>query len=216
MTKATQALIASLNANAQERVAYEESKNAASSNVINNLIKQFKLDRKTFETTHNDAYFKNVVATKFVRNFDFINNSVKSTARFNTYALAKAALKIECVSRDKLIKETALDNKFCVAAVLTCLQNRDKEQFTFSRQHALAMLSKALRFEHVATSELATKFNVAASTAATQVSSSFRVLEALDILKFDDSSRDRCIVSAVNYDNAFVKLVARHYQIDIA
>lgn len=215
MTKAAENLKTSLNANAAERVAYETEKNVASSNVINNLIKDCKLDHATLETKLNDAFFESLQKTKFLKNFDFLNNSVKSSARFNTYAISKAMLKVTCVAQDKLLRAESLHNKFCVAAVLTCLQNKDKEAFSFDRSHALAMLSKALRFEHVATSDLATKFDVAASTASTQISSSFRVLEALDVLKFDDSVKARSVVSNVNYDNAFVKLVARHYKIEI-
>ena len=75
------------------------------------------------------------------------------------------------------------------------------------------MLSKACQFENVARSELAQKFDVSATTASTQVSSSFRVLEALNILSFDESSRARSVVSQVNYDNAFVKLVQDHFKI---
>ena len=215
MTKAAIALRDSLNKNVAERVAYETEKNVASSNVVSNLIKQFSLDHKTLETTLSDSFFEALAKSKTLKNFDFINNSVTANARFNTYALAKAALKLRCIASDKLLNATALNNKFCVAAVLTCLQNRDKEQFSFDRKHALAMLSKAMRFEHVAASDLAMKFDVAASTASTQVSSSFRVLEALDILKFDDSSRDRSIVSNVNYESAFVRIVADHYKINL-
>lgn len=205
----------SLNKNIAERVAYEAEKNVASSNVVNNLFRDFSIDHKTQKTTLKDTFFQKLIDAKFIDSFDFINNAVKANNRFNTYAISKAALKLQNIVADKLHKETALNNKFCVACVLTCLQNKDKESFSFDRSHALSMLSRALKFEHVAMSDLSTKFNVTANTAETQVSSSFRVLEAFNILTFDDSVKARSVVSNVNYDNAFVKLVAAKYQIDI-
>jgi hypothetical protein len=216
MTNTTAIKLAnSLNKNVAERIAYEDSKRVEdeNSNVVSHIMKAFAVDYKTMKTKHTIAYFQALVDANFLQDFDFINNSVKSTSRFNVYAIKKAALKIDSVAQNKLLRVTALDNKFCVAAVLSCLQNKDAESFTFTRSHALAMLSKALRFEHVATSDLATKFDVAASTASTQVSSSFRVLEALSILTFDDSDKARSTVSNFNKDNAFVHLIAANYKI---
>lgn len=206
-------LMNSLNTNIAERAQYEDDKNAESSNVVNHMIKAFNIDHTTMKTKHKKEFFEALVASEFVTDFNFINNSVKANARFNVYAMQKAAAKINAVAASKLIAVTSLHNKFCVASVLTCLQNRDKEAFSFDRKHALAMLSKALRFESVASSDLATKFDVTASTASTQVSSSFRTLEALNILQFDESDKARNVVSQVNYDNAFVKLVKEHYNI---
>lgn len=214
MTKLADQIIelrASLNANIAQRVAYEESKSAHSA--VSKVIKYTSADHKTLETKLSDEFFKALIKAKALTSFDFINSHVRDNQRFNVYAIEKAFAKLHAIAANKLIKETALANKFCVACVLTCLQNRDKEQFTFTRDHALAMLSKALRFEHVAISDLATKFNVTQSTASTQVSSSFRALEALDILRFDDTARDRSVVSAVNYESAFVKLVQERFAI---
>ena len=216
MTNITaQKLMNSLNKNVADRIAYEDSKAVEdeNSNVVAFVMKAFAIDHKTMKTKHSLAYFQALVDADFIASFDFVNNSVKSTSRFNVYAIKKAALKLDSVAQSKLLRATALDNKFCVASVLSCLQNKDAESFSFTRKHALAMLSKALRFEHVATSELATKFDVAASTASTQVSSSFRVLEALNILTFDESDKARSTVSNFNKDNAFVKLIAAHYKI---
>lgn len=204
-------LINSLNKNAADRIAYEESK--AAHTCVDKLIKYASLDHSTNKTKLNEAFFENVVKADFLQNFDFINNHVKENQRFNIYAVQKAFAKIKAVSADKLVAADSLANKFCVASVLTCLQNRDKEQFSFTRQHALAMLSNALKFENVARSDFSSKFNVSAATAATQVSSSFRTLEALNILEFDESARDRSIVKNVNYDNAFVKIVQAHFDI---
>lgn len=206
-------LMNSLNTNVAARAAYEDDKKAESSNVVSHMIKAFNVDHSTMKTKHKKEFFESLVDQAFLNDFDFINNSVKANARFNVYALQKAALKINCVAQRKMLSVTSLHNKFCVASVLTCLQNRDKESFAFDRKHALAMLSKALRFESVASSDLAQKFDVTASTASTQVSSSFRVLEALNILQFDDSDKARNVVSQVNYDNAFVKLVQTHFNI---
>lgn len=203
----------SLNANIASRVEYEDAKNTESSNVTTLMIKAFNIDHKTLKTNHKKTYFESLIDQAFVADFDFINNSVKSNARFNVYALQKAALKLNCVAQRKLYNVTSLHNKFCIASVLTCLQNRDKESFSFDRKHAHAMLSKACNYETVARSDLAQKFDVSASTATTQVSSSFRVLEALNILQFDETQRARSIVSNVNYDNAFLKLVQEHFKI---
>ena len=206
-------LMNSLNKNVAERIAYEDAKNAESSNVSSHIIKAFNIDHATLKTKHKQTYFDALIEQQFLTDFDFINNSVKSNARFNVYALQKAAAKINAVAQRKLLNAASLHNKFCIASVLTCLQNRDKETFSFDRKHALSMLSKACQFESVARSDLAQKFDVAATTASTQVSSSFRVLEALNILNFDESQRARSIVSNVNYDNAFVKLVQDHFKI---
>ncbi len=206
-------LMNSLNKNIAARVEYEDAKNAESSNVVDKMLKAFNVDHATLKTKHKQSYFESLVDQQFLTDFDFINNSVKANARFNIYALQKASAKINAVAQRKLFNAAALSNKFCVASVLTCLQNRDKESFSFDRKHALSMLSKACQFENVARSDLAQKFDVAATTASTQVSSSFRTLEALNILNFDESSTARSIVSQVNYDNAFVKLVQEHYKI---
>lgn len=206
-----QKLVNSLNKNAKERIAYEAAKSAES--CITKLIKYARLDRNTHETAYNKAYMQKLVDAQALDSFDFINNHVKDNQRFNIYAVQKAFAKLDAIAANKLTRADSLANKFCVACVLTCLQNRDKESFSFTRKHALAMLSNAMKFENVARSDFAMKFNVAASTASTQVSSSFRVLEALNILKFDESARDRSVVSDVNYDSAFVKIVQDHFNI---
>lgn len=206
-------LMNSLNKNIALRAEYEDAKNAESSSVVDKMIKAFNIDHSTLKTKHKQSYFDALVDQEFLTDFDFINNSVKANARFNIYAMQKAAAKINAVAQRKLFAAASLSNKFCVASVLTCLQNRDKEAFSFDRKHALTMLSKACNYENVARSDLAQKFDVAASTASTQVSSSFRTLEALNILSFDESSTARSVVSQVNYDNAFVKLVQEHFKI---
>jgi len=206
-------LINSLNKNVAIRAEYENAKNKSVNNVIRDMINAFNLDHKTLQTKFTEAYFERIVATNSLASFDFINNSVKSDSCFNTKAFAKVASKLECISKNKLLKTDKIANSYCTAAVLTCLQKRDVESFFFTRDTALAMLSKAMRFEHVALSDLATQFNVSANTASTQVSSSFRTLEALNILEFDKQSRERNVVSNVNYDSEFVKIVATHYKI---
>jgi len=212
MTNVTaQKLLNSLNKNIAERVAYEDAKNAESSNVTSHLLKAFNADHVTLKTKHKLSYFEALIDQNMLESYDFINNSVKSNARFNIYAVQKAALKLDNVAQRLLTRATALNNKFCVAAVLTCIQKRDVESFVFNRDSALVMLSHAINKENVKRSDFAEKFNVTASTASTQVSSSFRVLEALNILSFDDSDKARNIVSSVNYDNAFVKLVESQF-----
>jgi hypothetical protein len=204
-------LMNSLNRNIAARVKYEDDKNAESSNVTSHLLRAFNIYHATLRTKHKETYFESLIEQDFLKSFDFINNSVKANARFNVYAAQKAALKIDNVAQRVLTRATALNNKFCVAAVLTCIQKRNVETFTFDRKHALVMLCSAIQADSVKRSDFAEKFNVTASTASTQVSSSFRVLEALNILSFDDSNKARNVVSSVNYDNAFVKLVEAHF-----
>lgn len=212
LTAAAEALMASQNVNIAERDRFEREENGTGT-IGAKLISYFKLDHKTLETKRSVEFYKPLVATGFLQNFDFINDSVQKRRRFNIYGVQKAAAKIEAVAAGKLTNEASLPNKFCVAAVLACLANRDKAEFTFSSDSAKAMLSRAFNFEHVKRSDFVNSFNVTAGTAGTQVSSSFRVLEALKIVSFDDSQRARKIVSGVNFDNAFVKLVAERFEI---
>lgn len=205
MTEVTaKKLINSLNKNVVERAQYEESKSAHS--CVTKLIKYATLDRNTLKTNLKEAFMQKLVDAKALTNFDFINNHVKESQRFNIYAVEKVFKDLHAIAQSNV----ALMNKYNRACVITCLMNADKEQFTFTRNHAKAMLSKAYNFESVKRSELAQTFNVAESTASTQVSSSFRALEALDVLRFDESARDRCIVSHVNKEHALVQLVQQH------
>lgn len=201
------ALRNSLNVNVAERSRYESDK-ASNEKITQQLVTTFKLNHKTLETTLSDQFFQSLIDAEFLDSFDFINNHAKENQRFNIKAIAKVKAKLDSIVANKIVRFDEVSQKFCIACVLTCIQNKDKESFTFTRQHALAMLSKALRFESVKIRDLATKFDVQASTASTQVSSSFRTLEALNVLKFSEE-RARATVSAVNYDNAFVKLVER-------
>ena len=194
-------LINSLNSNASTRVEYETSKAAHS--CVSKLIKYASLDRTTFKTSLKETFMQKLVDAAALTSFDFINNHVKESQRFNVYAIEKVFKDLHAIARDNV----ALMNKYNRACVLTCIMNAEKESFAFSRDHAKAMLSKAFNFENVKRSDLATTFNVAESTASTQVSSSFRALEALDVLRFDESARDRCVVSHVNNEHALVKLV---------
>lgn len=196
-----------LNKNIAERIAYEQAQSKDS--IVTKLIKYASLDRVTFKTKLSESFFQTLIDSQAVKSFDFINNHAKESQRFNVYAIEKAFHAFAALNRKSALRV----NKYDAACILTCLQNRDKESFSFTRQHALSMLSKACNFESVARSELATSFNVAASTATTQVSSSFRNLQALDVLQFDESSRDRATVSSVNYDHALVRLIADHFDI---
>lgn len=197
------------NKNIADRIAYEQAQRKET--LVTKLINYCNLDRATFKTKLSEAFFQKLIDSKAVTSFDFINNHAKESQRFNVYAIEKAMHAFKALNLNSATRV----NKYDAACILTCLQNRDKESFSFTRQHALSMLSKACNFETVARSELATSFNVAASTATTQVSSSFRALEALDVLRFDESSRERATVSNVNYDHALVRLIADHYEIDL-
>lgn len=210
MLKFAENLKASLNTNAAERIAYETEKNAHSA--ASKLIKYATLDHKTFETKLSDSFFDTLARSKALNSFDFINNAVRESNRFNVYAIEKAFKALHAIVRNRV---DALD-KYDRACVLTVLLNKNKSEFAFSRDHAKAMLSRAFMFENVKRSDLATTFNVAESTASTQVSSSFRALEALNVLTFDESARDRCIVRDVNLDHAIVQLVASAYDINLS
>lgn len=207
---AAQALRDSLNRNAQARAAYEREEQSSKSQVVAKMIAALKLDHKTLETKLSDSFFERLAASRFVDSYDFVNNHAKTNQRYNIYAIQKAQAKIESIVADKLLNRNALTQKFCVAIVLTCLQNRERESFSFDRKSALSMLSRAFSYEHVQRSDFAQQFNVTENTASTQVSSSFRALEALHILDFDDS---RNVVLSVNYANRFVQLVQEHFAI---
>jgi hypothetical protein len=70
----------SLNKNIAERVAYEDAKNAESSNVVTHMIKAFAIDHSTLKTKHKATYFESLVDQAFLSDFDVINNSVKANA----------------------------------------------------------------------------------------------------------------------------------------
>ncbi|MDX5412787.1 MAG: hypothetical protein LPK02_07045 [Rhodobacterales bacterium] len=202
-------LLNNLNKNVAERIAYEQSKRAESA--ITKVINYCKLDRATFKTTLSEAFFQKLIDAKALESFDFINNHAKESQRFNVYAIEKAMHALHAVASQQMKA-----NKYDVACIVTCLMNRDKESFSFTRKHALSMLSKALKFDNVARSDFSITFNVSESTASTQVSSSFRALEALNVLKFDESDRERSTVSQVNYDHALVKLICEKFDIKLA
>ena len=201
-------LLNNLNKNVAIRITYEQEKNAEL--LVSKLINYCKLDRTTFKTRLTETFFQKLLDANAIDSFEFINNHVKENQRFNIYAIEKLMQNLACVAADKLIIAA---NKYDVACVLTLLQNRDKDTFSFDRDHAKAMLSQACRYEHVALTDLATKFNVSQSTADTQVSSTFRALEAMQILKFTETKKERSVVESIDYDNVFVKLVQRAYKI---
>lgn len=199
------------NKQAFARFDYEESKLAHKA--ADKLIRYCALDVKERKTKLKESFFQKLLDANISLNFDFLNNSVRDSNRFNVYAIEKAMLNLRSVASDSLIIRA---NKYDVAMIVYCMMNQHKESFTFNRKDALAMLSRAMRHENVSRSDMSMTFNVAASTASTQVSSSFRMLEALDVLRFDDTSKERQIVSSVNYDHALVQLVARSYNIALS
>lgn len=201
------ALRASLNANIAERSRYEAEKNSAET-ITAQLCKHFNADPKTLETRYSDAYFDALVNAG-LPSFDFINNHVKESQRFNIKALEKVSAKLRSIVDGKVTRVDTTAQKYCVACVATVLQNAGKD-FVFNRKQAKAMLSRALRFEAFRAKACSVTFNVSESTADTQVSSSFRTLEALGILKFDDSERARSVVSDVNVNHPFVQLVQKN------
>lgn len=202
------ALRTSLNLNVAERSRYEREK-SASETITNQLVKHFSLNHKTLETKLSDDFFEKIAASHIVDSFDFINSHDKANQRFNIKALEKVRAKLDSIVADKIMRFDTVSQKFCIACVLTCLRNRESDSFVFTRKHALAMLSRALRFDTVKIRDLATKFDVAESTASTQVSSSFRTLDALKVLRFSEESSQRAIVSHVDFEHAFVKLIER-------
>lgn len=207
-------LINSLNKNVADRDAYETSKNAAQQ-ITDKLRRYLSLDHKTLQTTKSTDYFQRLVDANAVQSFDFMNDHFSQAQRFNVYAIEKVAAKLDSIAANKLIKADATAQKYCLAIVLHLLRNADKDKHVFERKHALSMLSAAQKFENIARTDFELKFSTTAATASTQVSSSFRAMQALDILKFDESAKDRSIVSDVNYDHAFIKLVADAYKIDL-
>lgn len=179
-----QALRAALNAEVAKRIAYEESKSATSA--ILKIVKYFKLDAEN-NTTFSDDFFTALAKANVATDFSFINNHVKENARFNIYAIEKAVKMLKAIATQSY----AACDKYTRAALTHTLRNLDKEDFSFTAHDA---------------KRLALDLNVASSTANTQISSSFRMLEALDILRFDETERDRAKVSDVNKKSAAIKL----------
>lgn len=209
MTFTVETLRADLNAQIVERDAYETQKNP-SQTIGKQLTKHFNCDHKTLETRFSDNFFQTLIDKNAIpaTGFAFINNHVKDSQRFNIKALEKVSAKLRSIVDDRIAKVDTTAQKYCVASVLTCLMNQGSD-FEFSRKYALGMLNRTMRFEGFRAKACAQTFNVTDGTASTQVSSSFRTLEALDILRFDDSERERSRVTDVNLDHAFVKLVER-------
>jgi hypothetical protein len=194
------------NAQSKERVEYERSKSAESA--AQKLTRYLRLDAKTLETKLSDNFFRSLIENNVETSFEFLNNSVRDSNRFNIYAIEKAMLNLLSIAQNRLIVKA---NKYDIAMILHCIAQRSKESFTFARSQALHMLSRACVDESVARSSYEMRFDVTASTASTQVSSSFRMLQALNVLTFDDSSKERSVVSNVNVDHALVRLVASTY-----
>lgn len=198
-----------LNKNCAERIAYQIEKQ--SELVVTSLINHANLDRTTFKTKLSEAFFQKLLDSNSVKSFDFINNHAKQNARFNIKAIKKAFELLHSVVSDNI----KYADKYDVAVTLHCIMNRHKDSFEFTRNHALSMLSNAAKFENVSRSNFEMKFDVDLSTASTQVSSTFRILQAIDVLKFDEMSKERAVISDVNYDHAFVKLIAAKFDIDL-
>lgn len=215
MTNATEMtarkMFNAFNREAFARFNYEESKSAHKA--ADKLIRYCALDVKERKTKLKESFFQKLLDSNVALDFAFLNNSVRDSNRFNVYAIEKAMLNLRSIANDSLIIRA---NKYDVAMLVYVLMNQHKESFVFNRKDALAMLSRAMRHENVSRSDMSMTFNVAASTASTQVSSSFRMLEALDVLRFDDTTKERQVVSDVNYDHALVRLVAKTYDIALS
>lgn len=207
-------LMNSLHKNVEARDNFETAANSAQK-ISDKLRRYLSLDHKTLQTTRTVEYFQKLVDAQAISNFDFMNDHHMQNKRFNVYAIEKVAAKLDSVAQNKLLKADATAQKYCLAILLHLLKNADKEEHVFERKHALSMLSAAQRFEAIARTDFELKFSKTGATANTQVSSSFRAMQALDILRFEETSKERSIVRNVNYEHAFVRLVAKAYNIDL-
>lgn len=199
--KAIATLRASLNENVKARSQYEAGKNDAET-ITAQLIKHFKLDHATLETTLTDAWFE-AAALMGITSFDFINSAKRSTNRFNIKACEKVKAHVDSVMSGKLVKATATAQKYCAALMLTMIKQR-KSEYSLTRRHAYAMFSTACRYPDIKVGDFAQKLNVQESTATTQASSSFRTLDALGVCSFDEENKT---VSNVDYDHALFAVV---------
>jgi len=187
-----QALRASLNANVNSRVAYETDKAAHSA--ATKVARYFAYDFKAKTCEVSDAMLKAAQSSK-LKSFDYINDSQRSTNRFNVYAIEKTRNMLRAIASNSF----TMCDKYTVAVISTLEKQRDNDAFAMTRKHAYANVSHAMKDESVKLSDLASRINVAASTATTQISSTLRALAALNVLQFNVETK---VVSDVNFDHS--------------
>jgi hypothetical protein len=200
----------SLNSNMRERAAYETSKSAHECrDKLARYLRATSLRVKDddLETSFSDSLF--LAAIDVVDSFDFINDSLRDTNRFNVYAIEKVAAKLIAISNNRFTNVDATANKYCLCVLADLLHNKTRDSFVLDRKRVTAIFSNVCAQQHeLSRQDFVRKLRVQASTATTQASSSLRALAALNVLSFDES---RKIVSRINYDHVLFKIYEAQY-----
>lgn len=195
-TSANNALRDSLNSNVASRVAYETEKSAHS--CAAKFARYFAFDFKSSECAVSEAMIDAAIASN-VASFDFLNDAKRTNARFNVYAAEKVRKTLRAIASNVL----TLCDKYTVATVTTLMHNRENEAFFLSRKDCYALVCKDVETE-IKKSAMKNRCAVSMNTATTQISSTLRALDALNVLSFDAETKR---VSNINFDHAVFAMI---------